>query len=86
MGAILIVDNTFLSPYFQNPISLGADLIITEDNRLIWETESITDTFFSPGTSSFTIGGQCYVYQYSFGPEGNLITLGKTDRVTNFRR
>jgi hypothetical protein len=50
------------------------------------QTESITDTFFSPGTSSFTIGGQCYVYQYSFGPEGNLITLDKTDRVTNFRR
>lgn len=66
--------------------SLGADLIITEDNRLIWETESIADTFFSPATSSFTIGGQCYVYQYSFGPEGNLITMGRTDRVTNFRR
>ena len=26
-GALLIVDNTFLSPYFQNPIALGADLV-----------------------------------------------------------
>ena len=26
VGALLIVDNTFLSPYFQNPIALGADI------------------------------------------------------------
>ena len=25
---LLIVDNTFLSPYFQKPIELGADLVI----------------------------------------------------------
>jgi len=27
-GAILVVDNTFLSPYFQNPLSLGADVVV----------------------------------------------------------
>ena len=27
-GLLLIVDNTFLSPYFQNPIALGADIVI----------------------------------------------------------
>ena len=27
-GALLIVDNTFPSPYFQNPIELGADIVI----------------------------------------------------------
>lgn len=25
---LLIVDNTFLSPYFQNPLELGADIVI----------------------------------------------------------
>ena len=27
-GTILVVDNTFLSPYFQNPLSLGADIVV----------------------------------------------------------
>src|SRR5437868_14009509 len=27
-GAELVVDNTFMSPYFQRPISSGADLVI----------------------------------------------------------
>lgn len=26
-GILLIVDNTFLSPYFQNPLNLGADVV-----------------------------------------------------------
>ena len=25
---LLIVDNTFLSPYFQNPLTLGADIVV----------------------------------------------------------
>lgn len=28
IGAYLFVDNTFLTPYYQNPISLGADIVI----------------------------------------------------------
>mgnify|MGYP003293449098 CR=1 FL=1 len=66
--------------------SLGMDLIVTQEGQLIWETESIVDTFFSIATSSFTIGGQCYVYQYFFDEGGNLFSVGKSDRVTNFRR
>jgi len=27
-GVILVVDNTFLSPYFQNPLALGADIVV----------------------------------------------------------
>ena len=27
-GLLLIVDNTFLSPYFQNPLKLGADIVV----------------------------------------------------------
>ena len=66
--------------------SLGADLFISDDGRLIWETESITDTFFSIATSAYTIAGNCYVYQYAFDDTGVLYSKGKTDRVTNYYR
>jgi len=28
VGALVVVDNTFMSPYFQNPVSLGADFVM----------------------------------------------------------
>lgn len=34
-GLLLIVDNTFLSPYFQNPIDFGADLVV-HSGTSIW--------------------------------------------------
>jgi len=34
-GAQLIVDNTFLSPYFQNPLALGADLVVHSGTKYL---------------------------------------------------
>ena len=34
-GLILIVDNTFLSPYFQNPLDLGADIVIHSGTKFL---------------------------------------------------
>ncbi len=34
-GLILIVDNTFLSPYFQNPLELGADIVIHSGTKFL---------------------------------------------------
>lgn len=34
-GALLIVDNTFLSPYFQNPLVLGADIVIHSGTKYL---------------------------------------------------
>lgn len=34
-GLVLIVDNTFLSPYFQNPLELGADLVIHSGTKYL---------------------------------------------------
>ena len=34
-GALLIVDNTFLSPYFQNPLALGADIVIHSGTKYL---------------------------------------------------
>ena len=34
-GALLIVDNTFLSPYWQNPIALGADIVLHSGTKFL---------------------------------------------------
>ena len=34
-NALLIVDNTFLSPYFQNPLDLGADIVVHSGTKYI---------------------------------------------------
>lgn len=34
-GVLLIVDNTFLSPFFQNPLDLGADIVIHSGTKYI---------------------------------------------------
>ncbi len=34
-NCLLIVDNTFLSPYFQNPLSLGADVVIHSGTKYL---------------------------------------------------
>lgn len=34
-GVLLIVDNTFLSPYFQNPLKLGADVVIHSGTKFL---------------------------------------------------
>lgn len=34
-GALLIVDNTFLSPYLQNPLEMGADIVIHSGTKYL---------------------------------------------------
>lgn len=34
-GALLIVDNTFLTPYFQKPLSLGADIVVHSGTKYL---------------------------------------------------
>ena len=34
-GALLAVDNTFMSPYFQRPIALGADLVVHSTTKFL---------------------------------------------------
>ncbi len=35
VGALSVVDNTFMSPYFQNPITLGADIVVHSMTKFI---------------------------------------------------
>ncbi|HAN21905.1 MAG: hypothetical protein A2Y15_06135 [Clostridiales bacterium GWF2_36_10] len=66
--------------------SLGGKLAMNDTGMLLWNVESITDTFFSPMTSSFTIGGASYVYRYTFDVTGKIISQEKTGEVLNFIR
>jgi cystathionine gamma-lyase/cystathionine beta-lyase/cystathionine gamma-lyase/homocysteine desulfhydrase len=34
-GALLIVDNTFMSPYFQRPLALGADIVVHSTTKFL---------------------------------------------------
>jgi len=34
-GALLVVDNTFLTPYFQQPIALGADIVVHSGTKYL---------------------------------------------------
>lgn len=66
--------------------SLGGVLTPGEDGTLQWDVESITTTYFSPYTSSHSIGGTSYVYRYTFDRTGNLVSQEKTGQVTQFAR
>jgi len=66
--------------------SLGGKLSVSDTGELLWDTERITTTFFSPATSSFTIGGTSTVFRYTFDDEGRMIGQEKTGEVVNYRR
>lgn len=66
--------------------SLGGRLSVNDAGRLEWDVESVTSTFFSPATSSFTVGGVCKVFRYTFDAEGTLIGQTDTGETVPYRR
>jgi len=66
--------------------SLGGELSLSDSGMLLWEVESITTTFLSLGTSSFTIGGTSYVFRYTFDAIGELVSQEKTGEIVDYRR
>ena len=49
-GLLLIVDNTFLSPYFQNPITLGADIVLHSGSKFLCGHNDTIAGFLSSAT------------------------------------
>ena len=66
--------------------SLGGRLSVNDAGALEWNVESITSTFYSPATSSFTIGGSCKVFRYTFDAEGALTGQTDTGETVPYRR
>ncbi len=85
---LLVCDPTTGTPqeFYSAKGSLGGGLSLSESGMLLWDVESITTTFFSPFTSSFTIGGSSYVFRYTFNALGELVSQKKTGEITGYRR
>ncbi len=66
--------------------SLGGKLAVNEAGELEWDTESVVSTFLSMATSSFTIGGTCEVFRYTFDEAGTLIRQIDTGETAQYRR
>ncbi len=66
--------------------ALGGKMRITDAGNLEWDAEAIESTFFSPATSSFTIGGTCRVVRYTFAESGSLVKQENTDETVGYRR
>jgi hypothetical protein len=87
-AVLLICDPSSGTPqeFYTVKGSLGGMLAVNESEKLLWDVESITDTYFSPATSAFTIGGASYVYRYIFDENGAMISQEKTEEIKKFFR
>lgn len=66
--------------------SVCGELALSENGKMLWETQYIYEAYYSPATSSFSIGGASVVYKHTFDEQGKLVNTEKTDEVADFRR
>ncbi len=64
-GAILVVDNTFATPYLQNPLDLGADVVLHSTTKYLGGHSDVVGGFC--GTNDPTIAERLYFLQKSLG-------------------
>ncbi len=65
VGAIVVVDNTFASPYFQRPLDLGADVVLHSTTKYIGGHSDLIGGFV--GTNDPTIAERLVFLQKSLG-------------------
>jgi cystathionine gamma-synthase len=64
-GAILVVDNTFATPYLQNPLDLGADVVVHSTTKYLGGHSDVVGGFVA--TNDPTIAERLYFLQKSLG-------------------
>ncbi len=64
-GAILVVDNTFASPYLQQPLELGADVVLHSTTKYLGGHSDVVGGFC--GTSDDAIAERLFFLQKSLG-------------------
>ena len=64
-GAILVVDNTFASPYLQTPLELGADVVVHSTTKYLGGHSDVIGGFVA--TSDPTIAERLFFLQKSLG-------------------
>jgi cystathionine beta-lyase/cystathionine gamma-synthase len=65
VGAIVVVDNTFASPYLQQPLSLGADVVLHSTTKYLGGHSDLVGGFVA--TNDPTIAERLYFLQKSLG-------------------
>jgi cystathionine gamma-synthase len=65
VGAILAVDNTFASPYLQNPLDLGADVVVHSTTKYLGGHSDVIGGFVA--TNDPTIAERLFFLQKSLG-------------------
>src|SRR5256884_5754842 len=64
-GAILVVDNTFASPYLQTPLELGADVVLHSTTKYLGGHSDVIGGFLA--TNDPTIAERLFFLQKSLG-------------------
>jgi cystathionine beta-lyase/cystathionine gamma-synthase len=65
VGAILVVDNTFATPYLQHPLDLGADIVVHSTTKYLGGHSDTVGGFVA--TNDPTIAERLYFLQKSLG-------------------
>jgi cystathionine beta-lyase/cystathionine gamma-synthase len=65
VGALLVVDNTFASPYLQRPLELGADIVVHSTTKYIGGHSDVIGGFVA--TNDHAIAERLYFLQKSLG-------------------
>src|SRR5262249_7075575 len=65
VGAILVVDNTFATPYLQRPLELGADIVVHSTTKYLRGHSDVIGGFAA--TNDPTIAERLYFLQKSLG-------------------
>lgn len=65
-GTLVVVDNTFMSPYFQLPLSLGADLVVHSMTKYINGHSDVVGGVMMTNNSEFH--KKVWILQNSIGP------------------
>ncbi len=65
VGALLVVDNTFATPYLQQPLELGADLVVHSTTKYLGGHSDVVGGFVA--TNDDTLAERLYFLQKSLG-------------------
>src|SRR5437764_1753851 len=65
VGALLVVDNTFATPYLQQPLDLGADAVVHSTTKYLGGHSDVIGGFIA--TSDDALAEQLYFLQKSLG-------------------
>ena len=65
VGAILVVDNTFATPYLQRPLELGADVVVHSTTKYLGGHSDVVGGFAA--TNDHTVAERLYFLQKSLG-------------------